>query len=182
MSGMPKEVRLVERGLHVEALRNHAATHWVVSNGLIVWKHNYLRARAGSVAGKIRNFRRYVKVSGREFLAYRLLFALHYGRWPSGEIDHINRNSLDDRIENLREATRSTNSRNTKRQRNNRSGVTGVFWDRASSRWIARIGDGSASKVLGRFVSKADAVQARQRAEQELGYPSLSDPAHAARG
>jgi hypothetical protein len=41
-----------------------------------------------------------------------IVFALHHGRFPSPEIDHINRNQSDDRIENLREATRSENLKN----------------------------------------------------------------------
>jgi hypothetical protein len=76
---------------------------------------------------------------GRRTRVHRLAFALHHGRWPVGEIDHINGNRADNRAANLREATRSQNMANTPVRRDSRSGVKGVRRHRAG-RWVASIG------------------------------------------
>src|SRR5690554_5526005 len=54
-------------------------------------------------------------------LAHRLAWLHHYGEWPEGELDHINRNPLDNRISNLRPASRSQNTINRKTPRTNTS-------------------------------------------------------------
>jgi hypothetical protein len=51
-------------------------------------------------------------ILGRHFLAYRVAFCLQTGRWPSPQIDHRNRNPLDDRWVNLRECTQKENCAN----------------------------------------------------------------------
>jgi hypothetical protein len=94
---------------------------------------------------------------------------MHYDRWPEGEIDHINGNRQDNRIENLRDVPRSLNQRNSKLQNNNRSGVSGVFW--RANRWEARIYLVSGQrKHLGRFKTFEEAVAVRKQAEMECGY------------
>lgn len=55
------------------------------------------------------------------------------------DVDHKNLNTLDNRRENLRLATRSQNRANGKLQRNSTSGYKGVTFDKASGKWIAQI-------------------------------------------
>lgn len=65
---------------------------------------------------------------GKNYRAHRVAWALHYGDWPSGEIDHINGIKTDNRICNLRRADHSLNMQNLKKaQRNNKTGFLGVF-------------------------------------------------------
>lgn len=52
------------------------------------------------------------RVYGKNYAAHRVVFFLYHGRWPDGEIDHINGDRLDNRPPNLREADRSLNSAN----------------------------------------------------------------------
>ena len=54
-----------------------------------------------------------VKVGDKYILAHRVIWAIHYGEQPPTEIDHKNRNKRDNRISNLRGATRSENVRNS---------------------------------------------------------------------
>lgn len=54
-----------------------------------------------------------LKIKGRQYKAHRLIFAMFNGRLPKEEIDHINRNRSDNRIENLRECNRSENVMNS---------------------------------------------------------------------
>lgn len=67
----------------------------------------------------------------------RIVWALRTGEWPAGEVDHWDRNRSNDRFENLRLATRSTNMANTKRRSHNTSGFKGVT--RFAQKWRAKI-------------------------------------------
>ena len=80
-------------------------------------------------------------------------------------IDHINRNILDNRIKNLRHATRTINSFNQKKQINNTSGITGVNWSKEKKKWEVRINCRKKCIRLGRFKNKEDAIKVRKEAE-----------------
>lgn len=104
-------------------------------------------------------------VQYRKFLAHRVAWALYYGSWPDGDVDHINGVRTDNRIANLRCVTRSANLRNQKRSMKNTSGVTGVVWDAARSKWKASIKVNGKNHHLGRFDSYTEAVAVRKSAE-----------------
>ncbi len=55
---------------------------------------------------------RCIAFDGVQYRQHRVAFAIYYGREPKGEIDHIDRNKLNNVISNLREATRGENARN----------------------------------------------------------------------
>lgn len=80
------------------------------------------------------------------------------------EVDHINRNGLDNRRENLRIATRSQNNGNTKIPSHNTSGVKGVSYDKDRNLWAAHIKTHGRKKFLGRFGTKEEAASAYDRA------------------
>ena len=82
-------------------------------------------------------------------------------------VDHINRNPLDNRKENLRICTQSENTKNKSKQHNNKSGVVGVHWDKQNSKWKAEISIKGKKKSLGYFSNKQDAIEARLKAELE---------------
>jgi hypothetical protein len=100
-------------------------------------------------------------LSRRILLAHRAAFAIFHGYWPN-EVDHINEDKRDNRIANLREATRVINILNRDKPRNNNtSGHTGVCFHTATGRWRAY------TKVGGKQVNvfcetKQEAVKARQ--------------------
>src|SRR5262249_22527605 len=99
----------------------------------------WVRNRWGRLAGSTNSQGRFqVRVDGRLYQAHRLVWLLHTGRFPVGEIDHINGDPLDNRISNLREATRAQNTANAKRRRDNSSGYKGV--SRNGNRWSAHVG------------------------------------------
>ena len=70
----------------------------------------------------------YIKVcvNGRWMMAHRLAWLFINGQWPDGEIDHINGDPSDNRIENLRECSRSQNVSNAKFNSLNTTGFRGV--------------------------------------------------------
>lgn len=81
--------------------------------------------------------------------------------------DHKNRNTLDNRRENLRPAIQKENVRNKSIQKNNTSGVTGVSYLQDSGKWRARITYNEKEIYLGSYIIKEDAIYARLKAEKE---------------
>lgn len=74
--------------------------------------------------------------------------------------DHINRNKLDNRRENLRWCTASENRFNTPLRKDNTSGYRGVIWNRFVKKWVAQIRQGKKRIYLGAFDKKEDAIHA----------------------
>lgn len=113
-----------------------------------------------------------VQLDSQNWLAHRVAFAIYHGRWPDGQIDHINGIRSDNRIENLREVSNSENSKNTGIRKNNSSGVVGVRFapKNTGHPWVAVIKTDYQTVYLGSFVDKDSAVKARKLAEIEYGY------------
>jgi hypothetical protein len=131
------------------------------------WKVRVNLQRAGERAdAKHSEGYRQLALFGRRFLAHRLAWFYVHGVWPGAEIDHINWDRADNRIANLRAATRSQNGINNPLRKNNTSGITGVGWCPKRLRWTAQIAINRTCIPLGRYINKADAVAARKRAEQ----------------
>lgn len=103
--------------------------------------------------------------------AHRIIWLYVHGEWPEEDIDHINGDPSDNRIENLRTVSRAENLKNQKHCSNNKSGVMGVSWFKPAQKWVAKIGDSSkAENLLGYFNNFDDAVAARKQAEIDRGY------------
>lgn len=137
------------------------------------WMANNYNARfAGSEAFKSidRYGYKYGTVLGVKHKAHRVCYAIHHGAWPIGQIDHINGDRADNRIENLRDVTLTENSRNHKLRVTNSSGTIGVTLHKGSGMWRATIGKNGKRINLGEFRSFQDAVSCRRKAEIELGY------------
>jgi hypothetical protein len=107
-----------------------------------------------------------IKFNGQRYQAHRIAFALHHGRWPTNQIDHINRAKDDNRICNLREATSSENSCNTPISNRNTSGHTGVQWHKGHQKWYAKvIRNGVAHRKLFTSLDEATAWASEKRRE-----------------
>lgn len=109
-------------------------------------------------------------INGRLYHAHRIIWALHYGEWPEGCIDHINRDRADNRISNLRVVTVAENNKNRSLQTNNTSGVAGVCWKACRSLWRAQINHHGEVLWLGDFPKRRQAIAARRDAERRYGY------------
>jgi hypothetical protein len=126
----------------------------------------------GKVAGSEdkRGYRQ-IGVKGTKYLAHRLTWIYFNGDIPEGlDIDHINRTPSDNRIENLRVATRKENIQNTKpRTVANPSGYRGVLWIEQCQRWRASIQVNGKRKYLGHYKTAEEAAAAYEKADQDLG-------------
>ena len=139
--------------------------------GIFKWKVNRGRLMKDSVAGSKMNIGYFqIKINYRKYLSHRLAFLYVYGRFPKGQIDHINGVRDDNRIENLRDVTRTVNNQNTKRTKNNTSGFTGVYWHKAGNKWVSRINVNKKNVHLGSFSCIGEAIMARKKANIEYGF------------
>jgi hypothetical protein len=84
------------------------------------------------------------------------------------EVDHIDRNKLNNRKRNLRVATRNQNVRNVPKYRNNHSGFTGVSWHKGTKKWQAYIRVQRKQIYLGLFENLAKAARAYDSAAVRL--------------
>ncbi len=139
--------------------------------GVIYWKVKRKggKAQCGGVAGYVSS-RGYIKIvnHGKSMLAHRVAFAIYHGRWPEGEIDHVNGVKNDNRICNLREATRKQNNANKGPLKNNLTGYKGVHYMKARNKFVARISIGRRRVFIGAFDSAIEANEAYSRAAKEI--------------
>lgn len=136
----------------------------------LVWKVSpSIGVRAGQLAGgeDERGYWR-IRVNGSKHRAHRLVWTLVHKTQPAGHIDHINGNTSDNRIENLRLAAngQADNSQNRKRRKDNQSGYTGV--SKCGNKWVARIGKGRSVHTVGRFTTPTEAYAAYLMAKRKL--------------
>jgi hypothetical protein len=83
------------------------------------------------------------------------------------EVDHINRNTLDNRERNLRPVTHPQNMQNRSIYTNNKSGVRGVHWHKRQEKWIASIRVDGKLKHIGSFNTVDEAEQAVKEARRK---------------
>jgi hypothetical protein len=88
---------------------------------------------------------------------------------PQGlDVDHINRDKLDNRRSNLRICTRTQNNINQPARANNTSGYKGIGWDKERSKWKAQIKIKGKTKAIGRYKSLEDAREAYLTVAKEV--------------
>ena len=112
----------------------------------------------------------HLHVNGELKQVHRLIWLLHTSKWPKYQIDHIDQNGLNNRIDNLRDVTATVNMQNRARQYNNKSGITGVHWNKREAKWYADITIGYKRIHLGYFFDKDLAIKARQTAEIKYNF------------
>jgi len=128
--------------------------------GLFTWVSSKSKKPIiGAIAGT-RHPHGYIRINiqGRMYYAHRLAWMYVHGKFPSHEIDHIDRDPSNNKIANLRLATHAQNSRNTPKRRTNTSGFKGVT--RHQKRWKATIQHDGEQIHIGVFDSAKEAYAA----------------------
>jgi HNH endonuclease len=155
-----------ERETPIESISD--AVCYNPETGSLTWRHDrHYNAKAGDEVGCLSGSsgRRFRFNGKRKFFAHRVAWALVYGRWPEAEIDHRNGDPADNRLVNLREATR-TQQRGNQRP-SGASGVRGVSWNKEHQKWHVAVG----KKYHGRFTDLAEAQAVAQSAAAEFYGP-----------
>lgn len=119
---------------------------------------------------KWRNERGYLRASikGKSVALHHLILPIRKGFL----VDHINRNTADNRKRNLRYLTHSQSGINRKKHALNTSGYTGVYFHKPSGKWCARIRVNGKKVELGRYDFIESAAYAYSRAEEKY-YPGI---------
>lgn len=137
----------------------------------LYWKKNSSNPkmrRSGLQAGTIVNGYLQISIDDIKYKAHRLVWLFVHGEWPTGDIDHINGDRLDNSISNLRVATLSQNGKNKSFFKNNTSGYKGVSFCKSRNSFEAKIKSDGKSIFLGRYISAEKAHEAYQKASNRL--------------
>ena len=126
------------------------------------------RITVGDVAGFLHVTGYWViKIDGKAFKGHRLAWLYIYGCWPTHEIDHINGDPADNRIENLRDITHAHNVQNLRKARSdNASGFLGVH--KVAAGWKVNIQLDHVPMKLGTYDTPEEAHQVYLEAKRLL--------------
>ena len=132
--------------------------------GRFVWARTKQGIRGGSAAGKL-NMYGYIsiQINLKRYLAHRLAWLYIHGKMPLHEIDHINGVRHDNRLSNLREATRNQNMAN---MCSRRTGPKGASFNKGC--WRARITSNGVHRVIGYFSTESEAHEAYKVAARQV--------------
>ena len=130
--------------------------------GALTWiKETSNRTAIGKEAGATNKKRRYIRFDGRLYLAHRIAWFIYYGKDPGiKQVDHINGNPSDNRIDNLRLATSLQNSQNQKGK--------GFYYRKDTGKWKAMIKHKGVSYNLGCYECPLMARLAYEDKKREL--------------
>lgn len=158
--------------------------HYIGVTGDLVWKSRpqghfpslaacsrWNGKNAGKVAGCRSGSSGYINVAigNSPYLAHRIVWAINGLCLPDGmEIDHINRNKKDNRIENLRIVTSSQNSFNSRAKNTNKSGVKGIHWHKRTNTWRAVVMVNGKQVYARHFKSLDEASESIKQARNRL--------------
>lgn len=110
------------------------------------------------------------RIFSERYLVSRLIWLYMTGQHPANEVDHINRDCLDNRWVNLRDVHGSINGRNRSKRRTSNVKKVGVYWVKSKHKWTALINYKGEQIYLGDYKCFLDAVGERIKAEKKYGY------------
>lgn len=145
--------------MDIDLAAAHRNVTYDPATGVFRWKINKRGpVKAGDIAGSIgpKGYW-FIKIEQRKYAASRLAWAMHHERQPVGEIDHRDGVRLNNRLGNLREATRGQNCDNV--------GGKGARYEPERGKWLARICVDRREINLGRFDTEAEACAAYETAK-----------------
>jgi hypothetical protein len=123
-------------------------------DGVLYWKERHKNSRkakgdmeAGTPSGH--GYKK-VTINQKRFYVHQLVFLMHKGYIPE-VVDHIDGNSANNQIYNLRASNKSLNACNSKRNIKNTSGHKGVTWHKAAKKWMCQIVFNAKTKYLGLY-------------------------------
>ena len=109
-------------------------------------------------------------VLGVPVYAHRVAWAIVFGAWPVGDIDHFNHDKTDNRLCNLSDVSASDNMKNQSLRIDNLSGQTGVSWSGQRGMWCVKVKASGRSYHGGFFMNIDEAIDAAVSAHNSLGF------------
>lgn len=162
---------MTEQTFTIEQIEKAASlVNYDPETGVFRWAVSRCGCHAGDLAGDSRDGYWRIRIKRKAWRAHRLAWFITYGEVPNRGIDHINRNRSDNRMVNLRLASSQENSRNLPLSKANKTGITGVFWNRSKGKWEAKIKVHYKDVLLGRFNNLFEACCARRSAEIKYNF------------
>jgi hypothetical protein len=137
-------------------------------DGILYWKSMPYKRNdlIGTEAGTLDCDRRQITINKKHYKTHRLVYLMFHGYMPK-EVDHIDNNPLNNRIENLRPANRSEQCCNTRLRKDNTSGIKGVSWDKNRNKWVVTVTKNKKTVYTNRFndleLAQLVAIEARNK-------------------
>lgn len=142
-------------------------------SGAFTWVKTKHKVRPGQTCGALNGGGyRMIGIKGRYYQAHRLAYLYMLDRWPTGPLDHIDRNRDNNAWANLREASPLVNAQNS-HAAPNKHGVKGVYYDRRVRKWVASIRVSGKPRYLGAFHSPQAAGDAYVKAKAAFHTPAV---------
>ena len=112
-----------------------------------------------------------IGVDGKLYLAHRIIMLLvNKSLSDESQVDHIDHNRLNNKLNNLRVVSQSGNMRNCGKRSDSSTGITGVVYHKRARKYMSYISIGGRKMHLGLFNTLEDATRARVRANLQYGY------------
>lgn len=150
----------------------------------LTWKINRNKQKAGNVAGTLQlesksekrlDWR--VRIDGKKYLVSRIIYFMVNGVDPGNiEVDHQDRNPLNNNISNLSLKSRSMQVHNRGTLANNTSGAVGVIWHKQAKKWQAKLRHNKKSYSLGLYNCKTEAACAYNKKVLQFNLDKIGKP------
>lgn len=128
-------------------------------DGALYWKEPKYRRKMDIPVGRKHKNYLTLNYKSRTYVIHRLIFLYHHGYLPD-TLDHIDNDTYNNRIENLRPATRNQNGYNMKIRSSNKTGYKGICWKKREQRYLAACSVEGKRFEIGYFKVLEDAVKA----------------------
>lgn len=139
-------------------------------NGQLFWVDNRRGAKKNKPIGNKKNTGYdSCMLDGKHYLVHRLIYLYVHGYMPKNDLDHINCNKTDNRIENLRVVTKTGNQQNMKKAfSTSKSQLLGAFYSNKHKNWFSRICVNGKRKWLGCFKTPIEAHEVYIKAKRKF--------------
>lgn len=139
--------------------------------GELIWKVNRSNIKKGSIAGSKHKSGKLtylqVGVNGKQYAIHRIIWKLYYKEDPKHyDIDHKNRNTLDNNIANLRKVTTAQNNTNKNTYKNSKTGYSGIYEE--NGRFTATVFYKGESYRNGTYRTIKEALIAQEQKQKEI--------------
>jgi len=136
--------------------------YFLYKDGYLFWKNTkHGRSTTKPISNNDKNGYCKIRCNNNVYYCHRIIYEMHYGKIPKNlQIDHIDRNKSNNKIENLRLANSKENSRNKSSK--------GFTWSKSSKKWVAQIRVDGAYHYLGLYETEIDAHAAYLQARKEF--------------